>query len=148
MTSPTPDARTTDTAAPPLSADRTPPVTVRASDADRAAVCSTLHEAAGAGLLSLDEAEERLGAACAARFLHELVPLTVDLPAAAVPVPDAGWSGVLAAFPAQIRRSLAVPADAGPARSALLRVRVLLLIVFVVMASMLLMRVLLHVDIG
>ncbi|MDP9241249.1 MAG: DUF1707 domain-containing protein [Actinomycetota bacterium] len=53
---------------------------VRASDADREHFARILRAAAGEGLLTLDEADERLAAAYAARFRDELDPLTVDLP--------------------------------------------------------------------
>ncbi len=48
-----------------------PPHPWRASDVDRQRVCDILHQAAGAGMLTLAEAEERLAAAYAARFRHE-----------------------------------------------------------------------------
>jgi len=48
-----------------------PPHPWRASNVDRQRVCDTLHQAAGAGMLTLAEAEERLAAAYAARFRHE-----------------------------------------------------------------------------
>ena len=53
---------------------------LRASDADRHRVEHLLQHALGAGMLTLDETEERLAAAHAARFRHELPPLTADLP--------------------------------------------------------------------
>lgn len=53
---------------------------VRASDADREHVARILRAAAGEGLLTLDEADERLAVAYAARFRDELEPLTADLP--------------------------------------------------------------------
>lgn len=57
-----------------------PPNPMRASDVDRERVCRILHQATGAGMLTLAEAEDRLAAAYAARFRHELTPLTADLP--------------------------------------------------------------------
>jgi Domain of unknown function (DUF1707) len=79
---------------------RTPDV--RASDAERERTAETLHAAAGDGRLTLDELEERLTAAYAARYRHELPALTADLPA---PAPeDTGrlspWSRVTALPPA------------------------------------------------
>ncbi len=62
----TPDLRTSD---------------LRASDAERERTAEVLHEAAGEGRLTLDELEERLAAAYAARYRHELPALTADLPA-------------------------------------------------------------------
>ena len=56
------------------------PQSVRASDTDRERVAAILRGAAGAGLLTLDEAGDRLGAAYAARTTAELAALTTDLP--------------------------------------------------------------------
>ena len=53
---------------------------VRASDADRERVAAILRAAAGKGLLSLDEVDQRLAAVYAATHLAELAPLTADLP--------------------------------------------------------------------
>ena len=53
---------------------------MRASDQDREQVVARLNDAVGKGLLTLPEAEERIAAAYAARFLDELTPLTADLP--------------------------------------------------------------------
>lgn len=53
---------------------------VRASDADRERVAGILRAAAGAGLLGLDEVDERLAAVYATRYVAELAPLTADLP--------------------------------------------------------------------
>jgi peptidoglycan/LPS O-acetylase OafA/YrhL len=52
---------------------------VRASDADRERVAAILRDAAGQGLLTLDEVDQRLAAVYAARHLTELAPLTADL---------------------------------------------------------------------
>ncbi|MEU9123661.1 DUF1707 domain-containing protein [Streptomyces sp. NPDC048506] len=54
---------------------------LRASHADRDRVADVLRIAAGDGLLSTDELDERLEAALSARTLSELTPLTADLPA-------------------------------------------------------------------
>jgi hypothetical protein len=62
------------------------PNPVRASDADRERVVARLTAAVGDGTLTLAEVEERQGAAYAARFRHELAPLTADLPAPPAPV--------------------------------------------------------------
>jgi hypothetical protein len=70
---------------------------MRASDQDREQVVARLNEAVGRGLLTLPEAEERIAAAYAARFLDDLTPLTADLPGPAEPEPtppprrDRGW---------------------------------------------------------
>jgi hypothetical protein len=61
------------------------PSPVRASDADRERVVARLTAAVGDGTLTLAEVEERQGAAYAARFRHELGPLTADLPAPTPP---------------------------------------------------------------
>ena len=68
------------------------PPPVRASDADREAAVAVLHDAVVRGLLTLEEGNERVAAAYAARFLTDLPPLTADLPPAPVPHPVApGW---------------------------------------------------------
>lgn len=65
------------------------PNPIRASNADRDHVADILRRAAGDGLLTLDEADERLAAVYAARYRHELAPLTADLPTpAAQPHPS------------------------------------------------------------
>ncbi len=53
---------------------------LRVSDAERHDVAETLRLAAGEGRLGLDELEERLEAAFAARTYADLEPLTRDLP--------------------------------------------------------------------
>lgn len=63
----------------------------RVSDQERHQVAEVLREAAGEGRIDLEELDERLEAAYAAKTYAELVPLTADLPtsvrrpAAAVP---------------------------------------------------------------
>lgn len=52
----------------------------RASHADREAVVERLRDAAGDGRLTLDELEQRIDAAYAARTYADLEPLTHDLP--------------------------------------------------------------------
>ncbi len=54
----------------------------RASDDDRQRVVTRLRDAAGRGVIDLDELEERVGAVYASRTLPELADLTRDLPAA------------------------------------------------------------------
>lgn len=56
---------------------------LRASHVDRDRVVDVLRIAAGDGLLTADELDERLEAALSARTLSELAPLTADLPTAA-----------------------------------------------------------------
>jgi Domain of unknown function (DUF1707) len=72
-----------------------PPVPdLRASDADREQVAERLRSAAGDGQLTVEELDERLHAAYAARTRRELEPLVADLQApggaAATPVSHAG----------------------------------------------------------
>ena len=69
------------------------PSSMRISDADRQRVADVLRDAAGEGRLDLDELEERLELAFAAKTYGELVPITLDLqssgpvpPPAAAPV--------------------------------------------------------------
>ena len=57
------------------------PSRLRISDADRHKVADLLREAAGEGRIDLEELEERLEAAYAAKTYADLVPITIDLPA-------------------------------------------------------------------
>ncbi|MCM2388363.1 DUF1707 SHOCT-like domain-containing protein [Streptomyces albipurpureus] len=65
---------------------------LRASHADRDRVVDVLRIAAGDGLLTADELDERLEVALSARTLNELATLTTDLPpvSATVGAPGAG----------------------------------------------------------
>ena len=56
------------------------PARLRVSDEERHQVAEILREAAGAGRLDLDELDQRLEAAYAAKTYADLVPLTRDLP--------------------------------------------------------------------
>jgi DUF1707 SHOCT-like domain len=56
------------------------PGRIRAADRERERVASILRAAAGEGLLTMPEVDERLAAAYAARYRDELDPLTADLP--------------------------------------------------------------------
>jgi hypothetical protein len=60
-----------------MAPDRSP--ALRASDADREAVAQRLRAAHAAGQLDVNEIEERLTAAYAAKTLGDLEPLTADL---------------------------------------------------------------------
>ncbi len=73
---------------PPLPADRRH---LRVSDADRDQVAEVIREAAGQGRLTLDELDQRLDLAYAAKTYADLETVTRDLPAvgAAVPAPGA-----------------------------------------------------------
>ncbi len=59
------------------------PARLRISDEDRHAVAEVLRHAAGEGRIDLEELDERLEAAYAAKTYGDLVPITADLPAAA-----------------------------------------------------------------
>ncbi len=67
---------------------------VRCSDADRERTSARLRDAAAAGYLTMDETDERLTAAYAARYGHELDALVHDLPRAKA-FAGAGWPTVL-----------------------------------------------------
>src|SRR3712207_916974 len=93
----------------------TDPARLRISDQERHAVAETLRQAAGEGRLDLEELEERLEAAYAARTYADLVPITADLPSkpdlrtpahrpAAHPVPAATYGGSFALM-SETRRS-------------------------------------------
>ncbi|MCT7352677.1 DUF1707 domain-containing protein [Streptomyces sp. 15-116A] len=71
----------------------TPSPELRASHADRDRVVDVLRIAAGDGLLTADELDERLEAALSARTLGELAVLTADLPAVSTAAPGAGTAG-------------------------------------------------------
>lgn len=53
---------------------------LRASDAERQRIVDMLQAAATDGRLTVGEADERIAAAYAATYQHDLVPLTDDLP--------------------------------------------------------------------
>lgn len=53
---------------------------IRASDSERDHVVRIMAAAAAEGMLSLEEADQRMAAVYAARTRAELVPLTADLP--------------------------------------------------------------------
>jgi hypothetical protein len=63
------------------------PGRLRISDDDRNRVAEMLREAAGEGRLEMDELDQRLEAAYAAKTYAELVPLTADLPSHALSTP-------------------------------------------------------------
>jgi hypothetical protein len=74
------------------------PARIRAADADRERVATTVQSAGAEGRLTLDEVEERLTHVYSARFTDELTALTADLPR---PVPQ--WPG-FPLSPAALRR--------------------------------------------
>jgi len=57
-------------------------VQLRASNAERERVATILRAAAADGLLTLEEADERLAIVYASQYRDELTPVTADLPAA------------------------------------------------------------------
>jgi Domain of unknown function (DUF1707) len=63
---------------------------VRASDADRELVVAAVRQAAGDGRLTLEELDQRLEAAYAAKTYADLEELTEDLPLAQLPDPVGG----------------------------------------------------------
>ncbi|HVH94080.1 MAG TPA: DUF1707 domain-containing protein [Nocardioidaceae bacterium] len=62
--------------------DTPDPSRLRISDQDRHHVAEVLREAAGEGRIDLEELDQRLEATYAARTYADLVPITLDLPAA------------------------------------------------------------------
>jgi hypothetical protein len=74
---------------------------MRASDTDRERVAERLRVAAGHGRLTMDELEERLERAYAAKTYAELEPITRDLPA-----DDSAASYTPAAAPAPVSRRI------------------------------------------
>jgi hypothetical protein len=66
-------------------APKTDTPALRASDADRERVATTLRDGYSHGRLDLDELQQRLDAAYAAKTMNELTQLTADLPSAAAP---------------------------------------------------------------
>jgi hypothetical protein len=66
------------------------PIEVRASDAERERTADVLRRAAGEGRLTVEELDERLAAAYAARTRSELDALVRDVPAVSLPAPGGG----------------------------------------------------------
>lgn len=92
----------------PFPPPQEPPPRMRASDADREAVVRTLLDALARGLLTLDEGDERVAAAYAARYLDQLPRLTADLPPAPASAPAApGWRALALLSWLQVRTTLA-----------------------------------------
>lgn len=80
---------------------------MRASDADREAVVRTLLDGMARGLLTLDEGDERVAAAYAARFLDDLPRLVADLPPAPASAPAApGWRALALLIGLQVRTAV------------------------------------------
>lgn len=74
--------------------DQPDPSQLRISDQDRHKVADILREAAGEGRIDLEELDERLEKAYAAKVYADLVPLTMDLPSAHLPAPMLGPGAV------------------------------------------------------
>lgn len=86
----------------------TPGEPLRASTEEREATVRALSDAMAGGRLSSDEHSERVSAAYAARYRHELAGLTADLPAAEAPRPQ-GADEATASRPARLAAPLAIP---------------------------------------
>lgn len=84
---------------------------MRCADADRERVAGVLREAAAAGRITLEELDERLDAAFAARTYGDLEPLTADLPADEERTEPLAPSG--GAEPAEAARPLVLKSSAG-----------------------------------
>ena len=113
-----------------------PPRRLRASDADRTAAVARLQEAVARGLLTLDEGDERMAAAFAARYVDELAPLWADLPAPAPPAPPVlGWRRIGESVVDQLRHELQTTANSGP-RSRRFAVSAAVVLFFVAMVLM------------
>jgi hypothetical protein len=109
----------------------------RASDAERAATVAIVQDAAARGLLTLDEAGERMTAAFAARFRDQLPELTADLPPAPPGAATAvGWDRLGAALLTQLGAELAAARAAG-LRSRRVQVAALVLLVSMLLTSVL-----------
>lgn len=108
----------------------------RASDADRHRTVEVLQDAVGRGLLSTDEGGERMAAAYAARYLHELPALTADLPPAPVPAPaPPGWGPLAGLAVLQARSGLsALTADGLRSRRVLAMAAGLLVVLLTMLA--------------
>lgn len=116
-----------------MNTETTVPTTgrMRASDADRQQTVQLLQDAASHGLLTPDEAGERMSAAYAAQHLDELPALTADLPPNAPPAPTApGWRALATLLLLQIRAGYAYLTAKGlRSRRALTAIAVLLLVI-------------------
>ena len=106
---------------------------LRAADSDRAATVHVLQDAVARGLLTPDEASDRMAAAFAAVHLRDLAPLTADLPAQPVAVAGSGapgWGPLGLMAWEQVRATVTGARSGGPAavRVALAAVVVLVLL--------------------
>jgi hypothetical protein len=79
---------------------------MRASDDDRAATVRRIQDAVVRGLLAPDEGSDRMAAAWAAVHVHDLGPLTTDLPPAPTTRTGPGWRALGTMAVEQARTSL------------------------------------------
>ena len=122
---------------------------VRASDDDRTAVVGVLHDAVARGLLTLEECDERVTAAYAARYVHELPPLTADLPPVVPPGPVApGWRAVAVLLLLQLRTLLNASTWRGAVRTARARPRLAVAVAVVGLFAVLLLGALMVGALG
>jgi Domain of unknown function (DUF1707) len=94
----------TDNAASSDARPHQPPL--RASDVDRLATVKVLQDAVARGLLTPDEGSDRMAAAFAAVHLHELEPLTADLPSGRASRTAPGWRPLGLMAVEQVRSSV------------------------------------------
>ena len=92
----------------------TAPPAVRASDAEREATVARLHQALGDGCLDLDETDQRVASAYAARHRSELAPLLADLPQYASAAGAPTWADVWTSAVWRARITLLGDATAEP----------------------------------
>jgi Domain of unknown function (DUF1707) len=111
-----------------LSNGAVPDGAMRCTTADRERTAGRLHEAAGDGRLTMEETDERLGQAYAARYHYELEALTTDL-APADPGPT-GWALVATQIRRQLLDDLAILLGRAPGTRAQ-RLRILLVLIAV-----------------
>jgi hypothetical protein len=105
----------------------------RASDAERHATVLTVQDAMARGLLTPDEAGDRMTAAYRAVHRRDLAPLTADLPPAPPTAPSAppGWSELAALAGARFRASFGTSRRSGALVLLLLAVLLGVLLVLV-----------------
>ena len=123
-----------------VTAGLVPPM--RAGDSDRVATVHRLQDAVARGLLTPDEGSERMAAAFAAVHLHDLPPLTADLPPATAPAAAdtaaPGWRPLGLMAWEQVRTTVAGARDSGPAAVRLALAAVAVLVVLLLLGSLVL----------
>jgi hypothetical protein len=112
---------------------------LRCSDAERERTGAIVHEAAGAGRLTMEETEDRLGEVYAARYRHELEALTADLPATR----PAGWKSVFAMAREQFADDVTALTSRDPGR-AKAAARMVVIALAVLMVLMTVVMVVVH----